>query len=113
MNSGTFRTGFACCVLLLSGSAFAGEPNLERRSMLVELVRQDCGSCHGLTLKGGLGPPLLPAALGDKDSVALQYTILDGRRGTAMPPWRAFLREDEALWIVDTLKSGFPVRALR
>ena len=25
---------------------------------LGNLVRQDCGSCHGLTLKGGLGKPL-------------------------------------------------------
>lgn len=79
-----------------------------RRSELITLVRQDCGSCHGLTLKGGLGPPLLPAALAEKDRISLQYTILDGRRGTAMPPWRPFMREDEALWIVDSLKKGLP-----
>ena len=24
--------------------------------VLEHLVKQDCGSCHGLTLKGGLGP---------------------------------------------------------
>ncbi len=86
----------------------AGEPAPERRAQLVEMVRQDCGSCHGLTLKGGLGPSLLPAALHEKDAVSLQYTILDGRRGTAMPPWRPFMREEEALWIVNTLKTGLP-----
>lgn len=84
------------------------EPAPARRAQLVEMVRQDCGSCHGLTLKGGLGPTLLPAALADKDSTSLQYTILDGRRGTAMPPWRPFLREDEAAWMVETLKKGWP-----
>ena len=26
--------------------------------LLKRLVHQDCGSCHGLTLKGGLGPDL-------------------------------------------------------
>lgn len=98
---------------LLAGPAIAGEPAPERRAQLVEMVRQDCGSCHGLTLKGGLGPSLLPAALGEKDPVSLQYTILDGRRGTAMPPWRPFMREDEALWIVNTLKSGLPSRVGR
>lgn len=96
--------------LVSSGNALCAppEPAPARRSQLVEMVRQDCGSCHGLTLKGGLGPTLLPAALADKDSTGLQYTILDGRRGTAMPPWRPFLREDEAAWIVETLKKGWP-----
>jgi cytochrome c55X len=98
---------------LAAGVVHAGEPAPERRAQLVEMVRQDCGSCHGLTLKGGLGPSLLPAALGDKDAVSLQYTILDGRRGTAMPPWRPFMREDEALWIVTTLKNGLPERERR
>lgn len=98
---------------LVAGVLHAGEPAPERRAQLVEMVRQDCGSCHGLTLKGGLGPSLLPAALGDKDAVSLQYTILDGRRGTAMPPWRPFMREDEALWIAHTLKNGLPERERR
>lgn len=100
----------ACVAALGAGRAAAGEPVPARRAQLVEMVRQDCGSCHGLTLKGGLGPSLLPGALADKDSTSLQYTILDGRRGTAMPPWRPFMREDEALWIVNALKQGLPQR---
>lgn len=104
---------FACAAALVAGHAAAGEPDFERRAQLVEMVRQDCGSCHGLTLKGGLGPSLLPAALEDKDATSLQYTILDGRRGTAMPPWRPFMREDEAMWIVNTLKHGLPQREQR
>lgn len=107
MKSEAARCVFAGAMSLLGpGLCAAGEPAPERRAQLVDMVRQDCGSCHGLTLKGGLGPPLLPAALGDKDAVSLQYTILDGRRGTAMPPWRPFLREEEALWIANALKQG-------
>ena len=30
---------------------------------LERLVVQDCGSCHGLTLKGGLGPDIRPQSL--------------------------------------------------
>lgn len=75
---------------------------------LVRLVRQDCGSCHGLTLKGGLGSPLLPATLADKPAESLIATILHGRPGTAMPPWRGLLTEQETQWIVERLQAGFP-----
>jgi cytochrome c55X len=88
--------------------AFAAEPEGARRAVLIDMVRQDCGSCHGLTLKGGLGPPLLPAALADKDAEQLRFVILNGRPGTAMPPWRPFLSEAEAQWIVEMLRTGFP-----
>ena len=92
------------------GVAPAGEPTADaaRHSALLHMVRQDCGSCHGLTLKGGLGPPLLPASLKDKDRAGLAYTILYGRPGTAMPPWKDFVSEAEAIWIVDQLIRGLP-----
>lgn len=88
------------------------EPALDRdatrRSELVTLVRQDCGSCHGLTLKGGLGPALLPEVLKDKPAEYLRLVILQGLPGTAMPPWKRFLTEAEAQWIVANLQKGFP-----
>ena len=75
---------------------------------LERLVRQDCGSCHGMTLQGGLGPALLPANLADKPAESLVATIVHGRPGTPMPPWHRFLGEDEARWIVAKLMTGFP-----
>lgn len=89
-------------------AAAATEPPAPRRAELVNLVRQDCGACHGYTLKGGLGPSLLPAALEGKDASQLGYVILHGRRGTAMPPWERFVSEAEARWIAEQLKQGFP-----
>lgn len=86
----------------------AAEPSLARQRELIHLVRQDCGSCHGMTLQGGLGPALLPSALADKPAQSLVATILGGRAGTPMPPWHGFLAEDDAKWIVDRLISGFP-----
>ena len=94
----------ACVV----GTALADEPAPARQAELERLVRQDCGSCHGLTLKGGLGPPLVAGALGDKPAESLKYTILYGRPGTPMPPWRAFLTEADAEWITARLLEGFP-----
>jgi cytochrome c55X len=80
----------------------------ERQMELVRLVRNDCGSCHGLRLNGGLGPALMPAALAGKALEGLRETILRGRAGTAMPPWSSFLSEADANWIVEQLMKGFP-----
>lgn len=73
---------------------------------LANLVRQDCGSCHGLTLKGGLGKPLTVEHLGPWDPDQLVRIILDGVPGTPMPPWRPLLSELDARWIADRLKQG-------
>jgi len=83
-------------------------PGGERQRALVHLVRQDCGSCHGLTLQGGLGPALLPATLRERPPDGLVAAILGGRPGTPMPPFRGLVSEDEAVWIVEQLMRGFP-----
>lgn len=99
-------------VAVLFGSAVMAQDvasmDAARRTELVRLVRQDCGSCHGLTLQGGLGPALLPETLKDKPVENLTFVILQGRPSTAMPPWKRFLTEAEAQWIVENLQKGFP-----
>jgi cytochrome c55X len=72
------------------------------------MVRQDCGSCHGLRLTGGLGPALTREALADKALDSLAATIYGGRPGTPMAPWKAMVNEAEALWIAQQLMAGFP-----
>ena len=79
-----------------------------RQVELIRMVRQDCGSCHGMTLKGGLGSPLLPGNLRDKPVDGLVATVMQGRPGTAMPPWQAIISEAEAEWIVARLLAGLP-----
>lgn len=103
----------AAVLAITTARAASDDPQPARERELVRLVRQDCGSCHGLTLKGGLGPALLPDALRDKPVESLRATILRGRPGTAMPPWRAMLSESEADWIVQYLLAGFPHEATR
>jgi cytochrome c55X len=93
-------------ILALAAPALAGEVSAPRAEALSYLVRQDCGSCHGMTLRGGLGRPLLPASLADDEAGAIAEVILDGIPGTPMPPWRGLLNEAEALWIAHALKEG-------
>ncbi len=83
-------------------------PSEGRQKELINLVKHDCGSCHGLTLKGGLGSDLTPARLRERPAEDLVEIILEGVSNTPMPPWAGLLSEDEAVWIVQLLKKGVP-----
>lgn len=96
----------ALLVAFLPVLAWGAGPPPARQADLLHLLRQDCGSCHGLTLKGGLGPPLLPASLAPKEREGLAQIILSGVPGTPMPPWAFEIAPDEALWLADRLKRG-------
>jgi len=94
-------------VFLTSAYAvLAAPPTSKRQEALFHLLKHDCGSCHGMTLRGGLGPPLTAAALERRSSPALEATILFGRPGTPMPPWKGMLSGAEVEWVVRRLKSG-------
>jgi cytochrome c55X len=90
-------------LLARSGIADVGP---SRQNELIYLLKQDCGSCHGLTLKGGLGPALLPQTLASKPASYLVTTSMEGREGTAMPPWKSMLTRDEAAWLTRQLQHG-------
>jgi cytochrome c55X len=85
----------------------------QRERALIRMVRQDCGSCHGMQLTGGLGPPITRDSLADKPVDSIAATIYHGRPGTPMPSWRALVNEAEALWIAEQLRLGFPAEAPR
>ncbi len=101
--------GVLCLALAALGvQADAPDPSPQRQRELVRMVRQDCGSCHGLHLTGGLGPALTREALAGKPLESMASTIYGGRPGTPMAPWKAMLTEDEAHWIARQLLAGFP-----
>ena len=101
-------TALAMTALVVMGTARlqAAELSSADKARLVNLVREDCGSCHGLTLKGGLGKPLTPDHLKVWSHEQIVLIILDGVPGTPMPPWRPLLSEDEAAWIATRLQQG-------
>ncbi len=104
----TYCLTLLASLLIVPSLSYADSKALtdSRQAELTHIVKQDCGSCHGMTLKGGLGPALLMENLQDKPILFIQNTILYGRRGTAMPPWKTLLTEQEALWIAEQLKQG-------
>lgn len=122
MRQGNDRHGKASCtsmqrfffglifasIATLACATQAREPNGIDPPELVRLVRQDCGSCHGMTLQGGLGVPLTKEALAGQSAEALAIIILHGKHGTAMPPWKTLLTEAQAQWIAQRLVEGFP-----
>ncbi len=91
-------------LVLMPADALAFEPTQERQQELLNLLKHDCGACHGLQRKGGLGPPLLPQALTDKSNEYLLETIQEGKPGTAMPPWKKFINKDESLWLIENIR---------
>lgn len=87
---------------------YTTEPDLKRQEQLLYLLRQDCGACHGMRLTGGLGPALTPDALAGKPDALLVQTILEGRAGTPMPPWKPWLSLAEAEWLIHYLRQPTP-----
>jgi len=98
-------------IIPLAPAQAQAAPNGARQRELVHMVRQDCGSCHGMRLTGGLGPALDAQRLASWPLDALVATIQQGRPGTAMPGWSRFLSAEEAQWIARQLQQGFPQEA--
>jgi len=90
-------------VFLLAGMANAAELSAPRIQELRHLVQQDCGACHGLTRKGGLGPDIRAETLAGHEAQGLAEIIKYGISDTAMPPWGPLLDDAEINWIADYL----------
>ena len=69
-------------LLLIAQSATAGSPDPQRQAELLNMLKHDCGSCHGLPPKGGLGPSLMPEALAGKSDALLFDAIQHARLAT-------------------------------
>ncbi len=94
--------GLAC--LCVAPALAAAEQSLT--DYLTNLVKHDCGSCHGIDMKGGLGRPLTVEALEGVDAETLKEIILHGIPDTAMPGWHGLISESDAAWIAAGLKEG-------
>lgn len=105
------------CVILVAlllqalGTVLADEPlSAARQAKLETLLYQDCGSCHGMTLRGGLGPALPASRMNAYSRDGLASLILNGVPGTAMPGWAGLLSERDARWLADHLQHDNPLK---
>ncbi len=99
----------AILIFLLSATVAAishAAPTSARQEMLLHILKHDCGSCHGITLKGGLGPPLTPDALDGKPMEYLTHIITNGQPDQAMPPWGELLAPEDIQWLAEQIKAG-------
>jgi cytochrome c55X len=87
------------------GPSQSFEPGPDRQQALLRMLRQDCGSCHGMRLTGGLGPALQPQAMRQLPRSSIAAVIYHGRPGTPMPGWKTMLSADEAEWLAGVLQG--------
>lgn len=103
------RYAIACLAATLGLQAFAhaerATPDAPRQQQLLHMLKQDCGSCHGLRMTGGLGPALTRETMQRLPLTSLSAVIYHGRPGTAMPPWKTMISVEEAEWIAAWLQS--------
>lgn len=80
-----------------------------------QLFGQNCATCHGSNLEGGVGPKLnpiaqLPGVSNPKDPAFIETTIKNGRPGTAMPAFGGKLSnqdiQDLAAFILQQNQGG-------
>lgn len=93
-------------LIVSTNSALCDAISDTRKQEILHILKHDCGSCHGMTLKGGLGPSLLPKDLKRMSEKQVALTITLGRPGTPMPPWEAFFNHEETLWLAQQLLNG-------
>jgi len=87
-------------------ATIANAISTDRQLELRNFLEQDCGSCHGMNLQGGLGTPLTSQALINKTNDFLKTIILHGKPNTAMPAWKSLLKEEEVDFIIQLLRRG-------
>ena len=90
----------AAILAAASSSLFADTSNMDVEKMF----EKECQGCHGPNHEGGVGSDLRPSQITKKNSYVLAETILNGRAGTAMPPFANKMNKGDADKMVDYLQ---------
>ena len=90
----------AAAVMLLATGAFAGTSNMD----VASVFEKECQGCHGPNHEGGVGADLRPNVIAKKNAEDLAQVILNGRPGTAMPPFKEKFSQADAQKMVDYLQ---------
>ena len=99
------RTLLSLFILTLFLNPVGAEISKERQAEILQLIDEDCSSCHGPNLEGKIGPPLMQYNLRHLPDEYLFHTIKNGRQNSFMPSWMTLLNKEEIYWIIRWLKS--------
>ena len=91
--------GLAAITSLAATMAMAGTSKMD----FAKVYEKECQGCHGPIHQGGVGSDLRPAVLKKKSREFLVETIMNGRKNTAMPAWKAKFSKDDAAGMIDWL----------
>ncbi|WP_373035630.1 cytochrome D1 domain-containing protein [Sulfurimonas sp.] len=69
-----------------------------------KVFEKECQGCHGPNHEGGVGSDLRPKVIGKKNAYELADVVLNGRAGTAMPPFKNKFSKSDADAMVDYLQ---------
>jgi len=90
----------AAALAVVSSGLFAGTSGMNVEKMF----EKECQGCHGPNHEGGVGADLRPAQIKKKNAYTLADVILNGRAGTAMPPFAEKMNKGDADKMVDYLQ---------
>ncbi len=85
---------------VVSTGLVAGTSNMD----VEKVFEKECQGCHGPNHEGGVGSDLRPKVISKKNAYVLAETILNGRSGTAMPPFKEKFSKADADKMVDWLQ---------
>ncbi len=85
---------------VVSTGLVAGTSNMD----VEKVFEKECQGCHGPNHEGGVGSDLRPKVISKKNAYVLAETILNGRSGTAMPPFKEKFSKGDADKMVDYLQ---------
>ncbi len=90
----------AAAFAVVSSGLFAGTSHMDVEKMF----EKECQGCHGPNHEGGVGADLRPDKLEKKNAYTMAEVILNGRPGTAMPPFANKMTKADAQKMVDYLQ---------
>ena len=102
-------TGFSLglCVLLcvLSGTlVLQGQPR--PRDPNAQTYANICAGCHGTTITGGRAPTLFDDVWHfGGDDASIRQSIMEGRAGTEMPPFKSMFKEEEITGLITYIRA--------
>ena len=65
-----------------------------------------CAGCHGTTITGGRAPTLFDDVWHfGGDDASIRQSIMEGRAGTEMPPFKSMLKDEEITGLIAYIRA--------